>query len=296
MVDRRLRRRGQHRGPGPGGPRPRPDRHHLARHGPAPVRTALDLDAPGQFVVGGHEIRQAGFRQTVRELQQRSNVFDADVIAGCESQLAAWEANVRPGTILDAGPTISKLADLPEAQPGRHRPRRHRAASRPTCAPSARRTGSIRWSSSTSPPPSRPSRLSEVHRVARPRSTPRSTQAGASCRPARSTPGRPSTWACRTSTSRRRWARRSRPWRNWPQRGKTVHRRQGRQDGRDADEDGAGADVRPAQLADPQLGRPQHLRQPRRPGPRRPGQQGVEDQDQGPGHLAASSATSRKRT
>src|SRR5580765_1714203 len=57
-----------------------------------PLFSSLDLDAPDNFVVGGHEIRSAGFRQTVRELHQRSNVFDADIIAGCEEQLAAWEA------------------------------------------------------------------------------------------------------------------------------------------------------------------------------------------------------------
>jgi myo-inositol-1-phosphate synthase len=79
-----------------------------------PLFSAVDLDEPQQFVVGGHEIRTAGFRQTVRELHQRSNVFDAEVIAGCDEQLEAWEANVRPGTVLGSGPTISKLAELPE--------------------------------------------------------------------------------------------------------------------------------------------------------------------------------------
>lgn len=76
-----------------------------------PLFDALDLDRPDAFVVGGHEIRRAGFRQTMRELHERSNVFSADLMAGCEAQLAEWEANVRPGTVLGAGPTISKLAD-----------------------------------------------------------------------------------------------------------------------------------------------------------------------------------------
>jgi myo-inositol-1-phosphate synthase len=79
-----------------------------------PLFRSVDLDAPAQFVVGGHEIRKAGFRQTARELHQRSGVFDADVLAGCDDQLAAWEANVRPGTVLGAGPTIGKLAEMPE--------------------------------------------------------------------------------------------------------------------------------------------------------------------------------------
>src|SRR5438270_887301 len=34
-----------------------------------PLFDRLDLDGPADFVVGGHEIRRASFRQTVRELQ-----------------------------------------------------------------------------------------------------------------------------------------------------------------------------------------------------------------------------------
>lgn len=79
-----------------------------------PLFDGLDLDGPAAFVVGGHEIRNAGFRQTVRELHERSNVFDAATITGCDDQLAEWEANIRPGTILGAGPTIAKLAQRPE--------------------------------------------------------------------------------------------------------------------------------------------------------------------------------------
>src|SRR4051794_34708507 len=81
-----------------------------------PLFEGVDLDPPATFVVGGHEIRRASFLQSVRELHQRSNVFDPDVIAGCEEQLSAWQENVRPGTVLGAGPTIGKLADLPEAR------------------------------------------------------------------------------------------------------------------------------------------------------------------------------------
>ena len=81
-----------------------------------PLFEGADLDAPGQFVVGGHDIRKGGFRQTVRELQQRSNIFDRAITEPCQSDLEEWEANVRPGTVLNAGPTIARLADLPEAQ------------------------------------------------------------------------------------------------------------------------------------------------------------------------------------
>lgn len=84
-----------------------------------PLFQGLDLDDFPAFVVGGHEIRQAGFRQTAAELHQRSNVFDEQLLAGCQEQLAAWEANIRPGILLGAGPTIAKLADRPDVPQAR---------------------------------------------------------------------------------------------------------------------------------------------------------------------------------
>jgi myo-inositol-1-phosphate synthase len=81
-----------------------------------PLFGGVDLDRPPQFVVGGHDIRKGGFRQTVRELQQRSNIFDRSITDPCLAELEKWEANVRPGTVLNSGPTIARFADLPEAQ------------------------------------------------------------------------------------------------------------------------------------------------------------------------------------
>jgi myo-inositol-1-phosphate synthase len=76
-----------------------------------PLFEKLHLDEPAQFVVGGHEIRQAGFRQTVRELQKRSNVFEPALADACQEDLEHWEANIRPGTLLNCGPAIGRLAD-----------------------------------------------------------------------------------------------------------------------------------------------------------------------------------------
>jgi myo-inositol-1-phosphate synthase len=81
-----------------------------------PLFAGVDLDQPQQFVVGGHDIRKGGFRQTVRELQQRSNIFERGITDPCQADLEKWEANVRPGTVLNSGPTIARFADLPEAQ------------------------------------------------------------------------------------------------------------------------------------------------------------------------------------
>lgn len=81
-----------------------------------PLFDPFHLDEPAAFVVGGHDIRQSGFRQTVRGLQQRSNIFEPSLTQECQPDLEEWEANVRPGTLLNAGSTIAGLADLPEVQ------------------------------------------------------------------------------------------------------------------------------------------------------------------------------------
>ncbi len=81
-----------------------------------PLFDGVDLDHPDQFVVGGHDVRRTSYLQSVTGLHQRSNIFDAGVIEDCRPDLDAWTANVRPGTVLNAGPTIARLADLPEVQ------------------------------------------------------------------------------------------------------------------------------------------------------------------------------------
>ncbi len=81
-----------------------------------PLLDSLELDDPQQFVVGGHDIRRADFIQTVREFQQRSNVFEPALVEACRADLVAWAESVRPGTVLNAGERIGRLADLPAAQ------------------------------------------------------------------------------------------------------------------------------------------------------------------------------------
>src|SRR2546421_126008 len=44
-----------------------------------PLFADVDLDAPAAFVVGGHDIRRSGFRQTLREMQQRAGGFDSGI-------------------------------------------------------------------------------------------------------------------------------------------------------------------------------------------------------------------------
>jgi myo-inositol-1-phosphate synthase len=83
-----------------------------------PLFSPLSLDEAAQFVVGGHEIRQAGFRQTVHELQKRSNIFEPAITDACAGDLQQWEANLRPGTLLNCGPAITRLADRSDLSSG----------------------------------------------------------------------------------------------------------------------------------------------------------------------------------
>jgi myo-inositol-1-phosphate synthase len=79
-----------------------------------PLFDGLDLDTPGQFVIGGHDIRRGKLLHGVRALQERSGVFDPAVVEACAADLDAWDANLRPGTLLNCGGTIAALADRPD--------------------------------------------------------------------------------------------------------------------------------------------------------------------------------------
>src|SRR5262249_245548 len=81
-----------------------------------PLIDGLDLDGLKTFVVGGHDVRRSSFRQAVREMHGGANGWDRQLIEPCLPTLDEWTANVRPGTVLNAGTTISKLADLPESR------------------------------------------------------------------------------------------------------------------------------------------------------------------------------------
>jgi myo-inositol-1-phosphate synthase len=81
-----------------------------------PLFHGVDLDQPGQFVLGGHDVRRTSFRQAVQDLHRQSNVFEGALVEACLPDLNAWSENVRPGSVLNAGVAIERLADLPEAQ------------------------------------------------------------------------------------------------------------------------------------------------------------------------------------
>lgn len=74
-----------------------------------PLFDGLDLPTAGEFVVGGHDIRQGSFTESAREFRRNSRVFEPELIAACEPDLESASARVRPGTKLGSGPAIGRL-------------------------------------------------------------------------------------------------------------------------------------------------------------------------------------------
>jgi myo-inositol-1-phosphate synthase len=71
----------------------------------------LDLNSAEQFVLGGHDIRAGDWDSSVRALAKSASIFDAEIVAVCRAELKAWSARIRPGILLNCGPTIAALAD-----------------------------------------------------------------------------------------------------------------------------------------------------------------------------------------
>jgi myo-inositol-1-phosphate synthase len=70
----------------------------------------LDLIGWDELVLGGHEIRETTALIEARQLLEKSHVFQPHLLAQLETDLAAFDKNVRPGTLLNVGPTIESLA------------------------------------------------------------------------------------------------------------------------------------------------------------------------------------------
>ncbi len=79
----------------------------------------LSLAEPGDFVIGGHDIRETTFADSAEEFRRSSGVFQAEWIAACREELAAATARVRPGTHFGAGPRIAALGQWGESKPTR---------------------------------------------------------------------------------------------------------------------------------------------------------------------------------
>lgn len=70
----------------------------------------LDLAGWDELVLGGHEIRETTALVEAKQLLEKSHVFQPHLLAQLEPDLAAFDKNVRPGTLINVGPTITSLA------------------------------------------------------------------------------------------------------------------------------------------------------------------------------------------
>ena len=75
-----------------------------------PEFASLDLAKWSSFVVGAHEIREGTLVEAVERLRSDSNVFDSALVAACRDELAAIDSRIRPGSLLNCGDTIGRLA------------------------------------------------------------------------------------------------------------------------------------------------------------------------------------------
>ena len=75
-----------------------------------PPFAGLDLVQWDELVIGGHEIRETSYGAEARVLIEKSHVFNEKTLAGISTQLAKFDANVRPGTLYNVGAKIESLA------------------------------------------------------------------------------------------------------------------------------------------------------------------------------------------
>src|SRR3954447_12743893 len=75
-----------------------------------PYFTGVDFASWLSFVVGGHEIREGTLVDAVERLRTDSHVFDSALVDACRDELAAIDARIRPGTLINCGDTIGRLA------------------------------------------------------------------------------------------------------------------------------------------------------------------------------------------
>jgi myo-inositol-1-phosphate synthase len=75
-----------------------------------PQFAKLELADWNSFVIGGHEIREGTLCDTIDRLRTDSRVLDASLVDACRPELDAIDARIRPGSLINSGPTISSLA------------------------------------------------------------------------------------------------------------------------------------------------------------------------------------------
>jgi myo-inositol-1-phosphate synthase len=75
-----------------------------------PQFAGLDLAAFSDFTIGGHDIRQSTLAAEAQQLVRNNHALDADLVARCKADLDKLDKNIRPGTLVNVGRAIEKLA------------------------------------------------------------------------------------------------------------------------------------------------------------------------------------------
>jgi myo-inositol-1-phosphate synthase len=70
----------------------------------------LDMADWGDFIVGGHEIRDVTLRDEAMRLATESRAIDPAMVDACRSELNRIDRRIRPGTIHKVGSTIRRFA------------------------------------------------------------------------------------------------------------------------------------------------------------------------------------------
>ncbi|VTS05445.1 inositol-3-phosphate synthase [Tuwongella immobilis] len=81
-----------------------------------PPFAPLQLDSLSSFTVGGHDIRPGTLFDSVLLLHERSRLFTYQQLSQSQPTLEQWSANIRPGVILAANPTIVNMSDSRRVQ------------------------------------------------------------------------------------------------------------------------------------------------------------------------------------
>jgi myo-inositol-1-phosphate synthase len=75
-----------------------------------PLFEKLGLVGWDELVIGGHDIRQATLLDEALTLANVSRAIDRHLVEQCKEDLAAIDANIKPGVLFNVGATIKKFA------------------------------------------------------------------------------------------------------------------------------------------------------------------------------------------
>src|SRR5689334_2077962 len=75
-----------------------------------PQFAGLDFAGWNDFTVGGHEIRETTYYAAAQQLARNNHALDGDLVGKLKSDLDKLDKQIRPGTLLNAGPAIEGIA------------------------------------------------------------------------------------------------------------------------------------------------------------------------------------------